>query len=165
MKRGLFLFGRAGISDARSIPQQLAQSSVPQEYRKDVLDTLEQTVHNLQRQLTQTVAQQRADLLALDHSHNVARVAYQEGLQSAEAARNAHLESVHSTQLADATRRLTSRAEAVHRALAKLSAVSVRCYHSDGLKLNIRTLDLSRYRNDYYGNTDLYMLWNRRTRR
>eukprot|EP01044_Picomonas_judraskeda_P004136 COSAG03_NODE_358_length_8602_cov_7.201694_3_plen_111_part_00 len=83
------LYGCPGISDAREIPQQLAQSCVPQEYRQTVLDTVEQTVRNLQGQLIQTVAQQNAELLALDRSHNVARTAYQEGLQSSQAARNA----------------------------------------------------------------------------
>ena len=88
-----------GISDAREIPQQLAQSCVPQEYRQTVLDTVEQTVRNLQGQLKQTLAQQRDELLALDRSHNVARTAYQEGLQASQAARNAQLDSVHSAQV------------------------------------------------------------------
>jgi exonuclease VII large subunit len=113
-----------GISDARAIPQQLAQSCVPHEYRQSVLDTLEQTVSALQRQLVQTVAQQRTELQALDRSHNVARSAYHDGLQSAEAARAAQLDSAYASQVAEATRSLTSRAEALHRALASLSAVS-----------------------------------------
>ena len=113
-----------GISDARAIPQQLAQSCVPQEYRQSVLDTLEQTICNLQGQLTQTIAQQCTELQALDRSHNVARTAYQDGLRSAEAARHAQLDSVHASRVAEATRSLTSRAEALHLALASLSAVS-----------------------------------------
>ena len=113
-----------GISDARAIPQQLAQSCVPQEYRQSVLDTLEQTVGALQRQLVQTVAQQRTELQALGRRHNVARSAYHDGLQSAEAARVAQLDSTYASQVVEATRSLTSRAEALHRALASLSAVS-----------------------------------------
>ena len=112
-----------GIADARAIPLQLAESTVPHEYRQSVLETLEQTVRNLQGQLTQLIAQQRAEIMALDRKHNVARSAYCEGLQSAEAARTAELDRAHAAEVAKATRSHTTQAEELHAALAALSAV------------------------------------------
>ena len=97
-----------GIKDARAIPAQLAASGVAEAYRSVVLQTLTQTVQDLQAQLTQLVARQQEERIGFERSQIVARTRFCEDQSQARTTNVEKLDRQHAAEVSTATRVYTA---------------------------------------------------------
>ena len=97
-----------GIKDARAIPAQLAASGVAEAYRSVVLQTLTQTVQDLQAQLTQLVARQQEERIGFERSQIVARTRFCEDQSQARTTNGEKLDRQHAAEVSTATRVYTA---------------------------------------------------------
>ena len=97
-----------GIKDARAIPAQLAASGVAEAYRSVVLQTLTQTVQDLQAQLTQLVARQQEERIGFERAQIVARTRFCEDQSQARTTNGEKLDRQHAAEVSTATRVYTA---------------------------------------------------------